>query len=213
MSRLVDRRWTAVLAGAALLAGCASDATHFYTLLSPAADAPAAAAPAGFAIDVQRVRIPVQVDQPELVVRQGGGEVALVETRRWIGPLADEVRGALSAQLSRSLGAHDVGQVMPPAGAPVYRIVVDVQQLDGWLAHSVALDAVWTVSLLNDRGIADPARSWTCATRARQTIAAGYAPFVTGTQQTVATMAGEIGALISAAQRGGDPRAVRCPST
>ena len=70
---------------------------------------------------MQHVRVPAQVDQPELVVRQGAGELALVETRQWIAPLKDEIRGALSAALTQRLHAHDVAGVSAPAPVPVQR--------------------------------------------------------------------------------------------
>ncbi len=107
----------AAIAAMLLLAGCGGDATHFYTLVRPTA--PSTAGTASFAIDVQSVRLPLQVDQPELVIRQGDGAVALVETRRWIAPLPDEVRSARAdIRARRVAGVYhpDEGTLGP--GAP-----------------------------------------------------------------------------------------------
>lgn len=188
---------------------CSSDPTHFYTLLKPETAAPSPAGGAAFAIDVQQVRVPAQVDQPELVVRQGTGELALVETRLWIAPLKDEMRGALSAELSERLHVHDVAGVTAPGGLPIYRVTVDVHRLDSWLAHSVSLDAVWTVSAPAADAGGRP--SWTCASQLRQTVQAGYEPLVVGAQQALAQLAVDIASVIAAAQRG-ETAAVACPA-
>lgn len=190
------------------VAACSGEApTRFYTLVRPTPVAPLAAGQAAFAIDVQPVRVPAQVNQPELVVRQGNGEVALVETRRWIAPLPDEVRGALVAELGAALGTQDVSQVAPPPGVPVYRVLVDVQRLDAQLAASVRLDAVWTVLDVSAPG-ALKAR-WTCSTRVTAPVGAGYDALVDGAQSGLARLAADIAGVVETAQR--DRAAVRCP--
>ncbi|MFT4045425.1 MAG: PqiC family protein [Solimonas sp.] len=189
---------TSALLPALLLAACSKDdPTRYYTLVRPL-PAPALAGRAAFAIDVQPVRVPPQVNLPELVVRQGDGEVAVVESRLWVAPLPDEMRGALAAEMSRRLGVPDVSQVAPPAGAPVYRVLVDVQRFDAQLAGSVRLDAVWTVTDLSGGAQA----RWTCADSATTSVAAGYPALVEGTQQGLAQLAGRIAALIGAVRQG-----------
>src|SRR3546814_20600554 len=84
MSMFTMRHVLLLAAAALTTTACSSDRTHFYTLLKPDTAAPAIAGGAAFAINVQSLRVPAQVDQPELVVRQGEGELALVETRQWI---------------------------------------------------------------------------------------------------------------------------------
>lgn len=199
-----------MLAGAAtlLLAACSGQRTHFYTLVRPA---PAlAATTAGFAIDVQPLRLPAQVDQPELVVRQGDGAVALVETRRWISPLPEEARGALVAELTRRLGVRDVSRVAAPAELPLYRVLVDVQRLDAWLARGAEVEAVWTVIASGN-----DARSsrWTCVSATHVDAAAGYEALVLGIQQALDRVAADIAALIAVHRRGGSPQCQAAPAT
>lgn len=191
---------------AAALAGCAGEATHFYTLLRPQNEPPRDAG-AALAIDVQPVRIPAQLDQPELVVRQGEGEVALIETRRWIAPLGEEVRGAVIARLKRRLAAREVSQLAPPAGVPVYRVLLDVQRLDARLAKDVSVEAAWTVLEVSGEASA-PRQRWTCASAASVPVTAGYEPLVLGIQQALERVGDDIAALIAeAAARG----SVSCP--
>lgn len=209
MSMKTMRR--ALLLAAMILSAtaCSSERTHFYTLLKPDTAPPSLAGAAAFAIDVQAVRVPAQVDQPQLIVRQGKGELALVETRQWIAPLKDEMRGALSAELGERLHVHDIAGLATSGSLPVYRVIVDVQRLDGWLAHSVSLDAVWTV--LGPATGAGSAPSWTCASQVREPVPAGYEPLVIGVQQALAQVAADIAGLIEAAQRGA-PSAAACPA-
>src|SRR3546814_684015 len=178
MSMFTMRHVLLLAAAALTTTACSSDRTHFYTLLKPDTAAPAIAGGAAFAINVQSLRVPAQVDQPELVVRQGEGELALVETRQWIAPLKDEMRGALSAELSTRLHTHDVAGLAMPDGLPVYRVLVDVQRLDSWLAHSASLDAVWTV--VGTAVGTGSAPSWTCASHVSEPVNAGYEPLVIG---------------------------------
>ncbi|MGH8444777.1 MAG: PqiC family protein [Solimonas sp.] len=209
MIRRQTRR-LALSAGAAaalLLAACSGDdPTRFYTLVRPVPATPAVAGQAAFAIDVQPVRVPAQVNQPELVVRQGDGEVALVESRRWIAPLPDEVRGAIAAEVGAGLGARDVSQVAPPDGVPVYRILVDLQRFDAQIASDVRIEAVWTVI---DVSLGAKAR-WTCATSVTTPVGPGYGALVDGAQQGLAKVSADIAALIRGAQQ--DRKAVRCAS-
>ncbi|CAM5542701.1 PqiC family protein [Rhodanobacter lindaniclasticus] len=101
---------------AILLAACASAPLHYYTLL-PGVPASVADPVTAIPFEVLPVNVPAQVDRPQLVVRQGGQSVALLEGERWIAPLADEVRGALAADLARSLPGRDVGG-MAASGKP-----------------------------------------------------------------------------------------------
>lgn len=198
-------RTGSLLCVAALLCACAADPTHFYTLQRPQTQALTPQSPA-YVLDLQPVRIPAQLDQPELVVRQGQGEVALVETRRWIAPLGEEVRGALLARLRQQLGAAEVSQLSPPPDARVYRVLLDLQRLDAQLARGVSLDAGWSVLDVSS-GSASRQR-WTCTSSVSVPVSAGYENLVMGMQQALDRVADQVAALISAAQSGGR---VSCP--
>ncbi len=135
---------------AATLAACASDPPiHYYTLLAPAgplASAPAAtgaAAPLRF--DLLPVSLPAQVDQQPMVVRQGGQAVLLLENERWIAPLGQEMRNALSAELAQRLGGTDVSGLPLEASAPVLRIKVEVRRFESVLADHVLIEADWSL--------------------------------------------------------------------
>lgn len=137
------RRATAPWAflAAAALAGCAQPApTRFYTLLPDWQDgAPAPRATATPAWTLDALRVPVQVDRPQMVLLTGDGTLTVVERERWIAPLGDELRAALEQDLQRALG--------PPAGADEaeWAIDVEVQRFESALGAEARLEARWTV--------------------------------------------------------------------
>jgi uncharacterized lipoprotein YmbA len=184
---------------ALLLGGCSSAPSQFYTLVPPAvAGAPPAAA--GFRIELEPVDLPPQVTMQQLVVRTGGGEVVPVETRRWIAPLGDEIRQALSADLGRQLGAPDVyglADASQQPGTVIWRIDLKVQRFDSALGAYARIDALWT--LRRDGGDAVAA---TCSSSVTETVAPGYEALVEGHQRALAELAGQIATGITAAQRG-----------
>ena len=134
MSRLRPSIFAAVALG---LAGCASAPMHYYTLMTPAGTAaPAPAAPAPYPFELLPVTVPAQVDLPQLVVRQGGQGVAVLQGQRWIAPLGDEVRGALSSDLTHDFRAQDVSaatELAPGLAGPT----VSPLHREGWVAVRV----------------------------------------------------------------------------
>ena len=72
------------LAVAALaLAGCASaPPLHYYTLVAPAGEAPAVAAPGPLQFELLPVGVPAEVDRPQLVVRRGAQGVRVLDGER-----------------------------------------------------------------------------------------------------------------------------------
>ncbi|WP_051362397.1 PqiC family protein [Solimonas soli] len=197
-------RAAAFALAAVLLAACSGEAVRYYTLLRPSAT-PIVAGQAAFALDVQPVRVPATVNVPELVLRQSGGEVAVVETRMWAAPLPDEVRGALAAELTDRLGVPDVSMVSPPPGLPVYRVLVDLQRFDARLGSGVRIDAVWTVL---DTAAGVKARR-TCVSSVTTPVAPGYDALIGGAQDGLARLAADIATLVGSLRQAGD--AARCP--
>ncbi len=179
------------------LAACASAPTHFHTLVPPAAGA-ANAASAPFLIDVQPVGVPPQVDQPQMVLRQGSGGVALLDNERWIAPLGDEIRGALSADLSRSLNTHDVYGLPRSASQPVVRVKMDVNRFDAELGGEVVVESVWTVRPV---GAAD-GQALSCGSRVHEPAGGDYAGVVAAQQRALARIADDIATAVRAASQG-----------
>ncbi|MFA5939457.1 MAG: PqiC family protein [Sinimarinibacterium sp.] len=190
---------------AALLSAClGTPETRFYTLLRPSVEPdPARAAPASaYAIEVLPVSVPAQVDMPQFVLRQGDGELALVESRQWAAPLAQELRLGLSEHLARELGVREVYRLGTGTGMPVRRIKVDVTRFDSVLGRHARLDAGWNVRD-DARGV-----SVTCSTQLQERVGESYEDLVLGHQRALARLAGEIALAVRALDGNG---ALDCP--
>lgn len=186
-----------------VLVACASAPMHYYTLLpSAAAEAPNPAA--SIAFQVLPVSVPAQVDQPQLVVREGGQSVALLESERWIAPLADEVRGALAADLARELPGRDVGG-MSAGSKPVLQVRLDLRRFDSQPASYALIAGAWSVQLEQ----AGKRQSLACNSRIRESVGPGYDALVQGHQRALGELAAQI-ASVGRALASGQPAS--CPA-
>ncbi len=216
-------------AGAALgLAACASAPLHYYTLVAPAGEpagglvalagepagglvAPADGAAASatsvapsLPFELLPVSVPAQVDQPQLVVREGGQGVALLGNERWIAPLGDEVRSALSADLARDLHSQDVSD-LPGTDQPLLRIKLDLRRFDSQPGSYALIEGAWSVRLLHG---AHPG-ALACTSRISEAVGPGYPALVQGHQRAIAELAGRIAA---AARLLGSGQTPVCPA-
>ena len=187
-----------------LLAGCASAPLHYYTLVAPAGGSEPVAAASPLSFELMPVNVPAQVDQPQLVVREGGQGVALLGSERWIAPLADEVRGALSADLVRQLHGADLSG-MAAGEKPRLRIKLDVRRFDSAPGAYALIDAAWSVRA----AAGDSPATVACTTRVREAVGPGYPALVQGHQRAIAQIAGQI-AIVARALADGQKAA--CPA-
>jgi uncharacterized lipoprotein YmbA len=189
--------------GVLALAACASAPLHYYTLVSPASEltggpvSPSAESGAALPFELLPVSVPAQVDQPQLVVREGGQGVALLEGERWIAPLGDEVRSALSADLARELHSQDVSG-LPGNDKPLLRIKLDVRRFDSQPGSYALIEGSWSLRLLHGTHQAGVS----CTSRVSETVGPGYDALVQGHQQALARLAAQIAAAARSLQSG-----------
>jgi hypothetical protein len=191
------------VAASLLLAACASAPMHYYTLLPPAAAAPPGSA-APIAFQLLPVSVPAQVDQPQLVVREGGQSVALLQGHRWIAPLADEVRGALAADLARQLPGRDVGG-MSTGEQPLLQVTLDLRRFESDPGSYAVIEGAWSVRLLHG---ATPA-ALACSSQIREAVGPGYDALVQGHQRALAELAARIATVARSVAAGGQ---AECPA-
>ncbi|KTC39769.1 hypothetical protein AO265_02310 [Pseudomonas sp. ABAC61] len=170
------------------LAACSSAPTHYYTLMPPVAEGAAPVA-SGLQFEMSTVRIPVQVDQPQLVVRQDSGTLAILETQRWSAPLVDEFHDALASQLESKLGTRNLEGLPKQPGRPVLSLQTDVRRFESLPGRYALIDVVWS---LRQRSEGKPARSLTCSSQIRQPSGVGLGSLVQAHQQAIAQLAGQI---------------------
>lgn len=145
---------------AVALAGCASTpASHYYTLMPPAASkrdaAPASQAspPPGYVIDVQPVSVPEQLDRLQIVLNDTATtQVVILNNYLWASPLSQELRNALSDDLSGRLGVIDVSSSGPGGDAPSWKIALAVQRFESVYGRYALLDATWQLLPMNLKG-------------------------------------------------------------
>jgi uncharacterized lipoprotein YmbA len=190
---------------AVALAACSSAPMHYYTLVPAPDSAPADTGlpPASFQFELLPVGIPAQDDVPQLVVRQGGQAVNLLDGERWAAPLGDEVRSALSVDLSRRLHAQDINGGLPVDGKPVLRIKVDVNRFDSSPGNYALLEATWTIRPLKGEAVL------TCSSRINGNVGQGYAGVVAGHQQALGELAEQIASVAPSLAAGSVPA---CPA-
>lgn len=188
-----------VLAAALGLGACTSTQTHYYTLIAPmGATSTAASKPMPFQFEMLPVIMPVQVDQPPLVVRQGNGSLAILDTERWGSPLGDEFHDALTPQLERRFGSRDMGGLPKNSDQPTLSIRTDVRRFESMPGNYALIDVVWTLGLRDAGATAGSKRqSLTCSSVIREQAGEGMENLIIAHQKAVAQLADKIAATAS----------------
>ncbi|MBP1147961.1 putative lipoprotein YmbA [Pseudomonas sp. PvP027] len=185
-----------VLAAALGLGACTSTQTHYYTLIAPmGATSTAASKPMPFQFEMLPVIMPVQVDQPPLVVRQGNGSLAILDTERWGSPLGDEFHDALTPQLERRFGSRDMAGLPKNSDQPTLSIRTDVRRFESMPGNYALIDVVWTLGLRDAGATAGSKRqSLTCSSVIREQAGDGMENLIIAHQKAVAQLADKIAA-------------------
>ncbi len=185
------------------VSGCASAPVNYYTLVpSNSRAAMTTTTSPSFAFDLESVSVPLQVDQPQLVVRQAGAGIALVETERWIAPLGDEIRDAIASDLVASHSGENLGG-LPQGDRKLVKIRVDLRRFDSEPGVQASINAAWSV-----RRAPGDAAAVSCSSRISEPVGAGYNALVQGHQRALARLAAAIAKPSSAMASGGSPT---CP--
>lgn len=186
------------------LGGCASAPINYYTLV-PSNSGPlltTATRSSAFAFDLESVSVPLQVDQPQLVVRQAGASIALVETERWIAPLGDEIRDAIASDLVASHSGENLAG-LPQGDRKLVKIRVDLRRFDSEPGVQASITAAWSLR----RAPGDTA-ALSCSSRINEPVGAGYNALVQGHQRALARLAAVIAKPALAMVNGSSPT---CP--
>ncbi|TCK33666.1 hypothetical protein B0G84_7960 [Paraburkholderia sp. BL8N3] len=138
-------KFVAAMTTAVLLHGCASSPpTHYVTLNSVPAEAPAREGPVQ-PVQLTALHIPAELDRPEMVTQSAPNQFAVSETERWAAPLAQLMRLTLARDLQTRL--PDGAFVWPDLPAPkgTRALVVAVTDIRLPAQGEMTLDATWTL--------------------------------------------------------------------
>ncbi|MCF5705686.1 hypothetical protein GIV19_00095 [Pseudomonas syringae] len=182
----------AVLTAALGISACTSTPTHYYTLIAPmASNSAPASQPAPFQFEMLPVIMPVQVDQPPLVVRQGDGSLAILDTERWGSPLGDEFHDALTPQLERRFGSRDMAGIPKNSDQPILSIRTDVRRFESVPGSYALIDVVWTLTQ-RDTTAGSKRTNLTCSSVIREQAGTGMESLIVAHQKSVARLAEKI---------------------
>jgi len=178
----------------ALVVGCASTPSRFYTLS-------ASSAPAKNATDVSvavgPVAIPTIVDRPQIVISIGPNQVRLEEFNRWALPLQNNIARVIAENLTAQLGTPRV-TVFPEftSADAEYRAIIDVQRFDSKPGEAATLEALWVVRRMKD------GRSESGRTIVREAVQGNdYEALAAGHSRAVARLSDEIANVLRSLDR------------
>ena len=193
MGRLAPRAIPYVLA--ALVAGCVSSPSHFYTLSANVAPVTATST---VSVAVGPVTVPAAVDQPQIVVSTGANQVMFDEFNRWASPLQDNIARVVAENLVAALGTPRVTLFPQTLTSDAdFRVVIEVRNFDSTPGKSAALDAVWTVRRTKD------GKSETGRTSVREPVQdASYEALAAAHSRAVARMSQDIADTVKRLQEG-----------
>ena len=178
----------------ALVSGCASTPTRFYTL---SAMPGAVASPSDLSVSVGPVAIPAIVDRPQFIVRVGANQVAVDEFNQWASPLQNNIARVVAENLTAMLGTERITLSSQILGVDaVYRAMIDVQRFDSTPGEGATFDAAWMVLRSRD-GVKQTGR--TTAREASQEP--GYAALAAAHSRAVARLSQDIADAVRTIER------------
>lgn len=182
-----------IVLGVTLLAGCAGTATMHYDLKSPSmvsAKQPVRGS-TPMAYMISSVTVPETLDINALVVRQPNDSLLVLSHDKWVAPLGQVVRSAVSNTLTEELGMPPLQGVMitaNPKTANVMDVLVDVQAFDLLPAKQAALGVLWRIDF-NDKA----KLVLTCYSVQSSTVGPGVLALVNAQQNNLQKVTKEIG--------------------
>jgi uncharacterized protein len=140
---IVGWRWHSIcLATTGVLACCASPPEHLYALDDEPLER-VDARPYRDTLLLGPVRVPEEVDRPQIVVSDAGSEVSFNEQQRWAGPLKDAIPRLLATDLSRDSPYRFVTVSSGTAGSPKARVAVDIYRFEVSRTRGATVAARW----------------------------------------------------------------------
>jgi len=101
-------------------------------------------------IGIGPIKLPEQLDRPQIITRTSRNELKLSEFNRWAGSLVDDFSNVLAENLSILLNTDRIFTF--PWRGPVsvqYRVEIEVSRFDGALGEDAVLNARWMIFGVN----------------------------------------------------------------
>ncbi|HTP70854.1 MAG TPA: PqiC family protein [Burkholderiaceae bacterium] len=190
------------VAGLALLCGCSatSPPTHYHSLvaaLAPSGAGARALPTPSLQVQVLPVAVPAQVDVPQIVIRNADDSLSVLEHERWIAPLGDEIRGAVTLRIEQVLAQGVPATQL--ASDHVWRVRIDVQRFDSMLGRAASMQLQWSLRATGG------GPSLRCHATYEQPVDSGVNALAAGHRALVEQLGDVIGQAIRTAASGGTP--------
>ena len=152
MMGYVINKWLLLLCCVLLVTGCIgrkSPEVTYYSLLTmeQMGEVQPVSSHPEIKLGVGPITIPASLKRSQVATRQHGNQYAFDEFNRWAGVLEKDITNVVGDNLGVLLGVEKVG-FFPWMHhfTPSYRVIVDIQRLDGSLDGEAVLGARWAVA-------------------------------------------------------------------
>jgi len=133
----------------AIVVGCASPSSKFYTLSASPVDLNPRTSK--LAVVVGPISIPATVDMPQIVVAKGLNQVAPDQFNLWASPLRSNIAQVVCANLAALLETSSVSSIASVSTINAdYRVAIDVQTFESAPGDAATLSALWVVRRVSD---------------------------------------------------------------
>jgi len=148
----VFKQWAILICCTLLVTGCIgrkSPEVTYYSLLTmdQLGDVQAVSSHPEINLGIGPITIPDSLKRSQVATRQHGNQYAFDEFNRWAGVLEKDIANVVGDNLGALLGVEKVG-FFPWMHhfTPSYRVIIDIQRLDGSLDNEAVLGARWAVA-------------------------------------------------------------------
>ncbi len=152
MMGYVINKWLLLLCCVLLVTGCIgrkSPEVTYYSLLTmeQMGEVQPVSSHPEIKLGVGPITIPASLKRSQVATRQHGNQYAFDEFNRWAGVLEKDITNVVGDNLGVLLGVEKIG-FFPWMHyfTPSYRVIVDIQRLDGSLDGEAVLGARWAVA-------------------------------------------------------------------
>ena len=152
MMGYVFNKWLLMLCCVLLVTGCIgrkSPEVTYYSLLTmeQMGEVQPVSSHPEIKLGVGPITIPASLKRSQVATRQHGNQYAFDEFNRWAGVLEKDITNVVGDNLGVLLGVEKIG-FFPWMHyfTPSYRVIVDIQRLDGSLDGEAVLGARWAVA-------------------------------------------------------------------
>ncbi len=152
MMGYVINKWLLLLCCVLLVTGCIgrkSPEVTYYSLLTmeQMGEVQPVSSHPEIKLGIGPITIPASLKRSQVATRQHGNQYAFDEFNRWAGVLEKDITNVVGDNLGVLLGVEKVG-FFPWMHhfTPSYRVIVDIQRLDGSLDGEAVLGARWAVA-------------------------------------------------------------------